>query len=79
MKLNPYLNYGGNCAEAFRFYEKHLGGATQGLKPSAVVFARPAKPPLPSLVVHGISATQGVGKRAQSVMVPLRRVNREGD
>ena len=26
MKLNAYLNYGGNCAEAFRFYEKHLGG-----------------------------------------------------
>jgi PhnB protein len=26
MKVNTYLNYGGNCAEAFRFYEKHLGG-----------------------------------------------------
>jgi PhnB protein len=26
MKLHPYLNYGGNCAEAFRFYEEHLGG-----------------------------------------------------
>ncbi len=26
MKLNTYLNYDGNCAEAFRFYEKHLGG-----------------------------------------------------
>ena len=26
MKLNPYLNFGGNCAEAFQFYEKHLGG-----------------------------------------------------
>jgi PhnB protein len=26
MKLNPYLNYGGNCLEAFEFYEKHLGG-----------------------------------------------------
>jgi len=26
MKLRTYLNYGGNCAEAFRFYEKHLGG-----------------------------------------------------
>jgi len=26
MRLNTYLNYGGNCAEAFRFYEKHLGG-----------------------------------------------------
>jgi PhnB protein len=26
MKLNTYLNYGGNCEPAFRFYEKHLGG-----------------------------------------------------
>ncbi len=25
MKLRTYLNYGGNCEEAFRFYEKHLG------------------------------------------------------
>jgi PhnB protein len=26
MKLHTYLNYGGNCKEAFQFYEKHLGG-----------------------------------------------------
>lgn len=26
MQLTTYLNYGGNCAEAFRFYEEHLGG-----------------------------------------------------
>ena len=26
MKLRTYLNYGGNCAEALRFYEQHLGG-----------------------------------------------------
>jgi PhnB protein len=26
MKLYTYLNYGGNCEEAFRFYEQHLGG-----------------------------------------------------
>jgi PhnB protein len=26
MKLHTYLNFGGNCEEAFRFYEKHLGG-----------------------------------------------------
>lgn len=26
MQLTTYLNYGGNCEEAFRFYEKHLGG-----------------------------------------------------
>ncbi len=25
MKVNPYLNYGGNCEEAFRFYEKNVG------------------------------------------------------
>jgi len=26
MKLYTYVNYGGNCQEAFRFYEQHLGG-----------------------------------------------------
>jgi len=26
MKLYTYLNYAGNCQEAFRFYEQHLGG-----------------------------------------------------
>jgi PhnB protein len=26
MQLNTYLNYGGNCEEAFKFYEAHLGG-----------------------------------------------------
>ena len=26
MKLLTYLNYGGNCREAFQFYEQNLGG-----------------------------------------------------
>ena len=26
MKLHVYLNYGGSCEQAFRFYEQHLGG-----------------------------------------------------
>lgn len=26
MKLDIYLNYRGNCEQAFQFYEKHLGG-----------------------------------------------------
>jgi PhnB protein len=30
MKLYTYVNFAGNCAEAFRFYEKHLG-ATIGM------------------------------------------------
>jgi len=25
MKLDVYLNYGGNCEQAFRFYEQQLG------------------------------------------------------
>lgn len=25
MQLNTYLNFGGNCEQAFRFYEQHLG------------------------------------------------------
>ena len=26
MQLQTYLNYGGNCEDAFKFYEQHLGG-----------------------------------------------------
>ncbi len=26
MKLQTYVNFAGKCAEAFRFYEQHLGG-----------------------------------------------------
>jgi PhnB protein len=26
MRLNTFLNFGGNCEQAFRFYEEHLGG-----------------------------------------------------
>jgi PhnB protein len=26
MKLDVYLNYNGNCEQAFRFYAQHLGG-----------------------------------------------------
>src|SRR5678815_4635137 len=38
MKLHTFLNYGGNCAQAFRFYEQNLGGKitmmmTQGQAP----------------------------------------------
>ena len=40
MELDIYLNYAGNCREAFRFYEQHLGGkitnmSTHGEGPNA--------------------------------------------
>src|ERR1700751_5305477 len=54
MKLHTYLNYGGNCAQAFRFYEQHLGGKitmmmTHGESPTPAPGA-----PLPKdAILHG--------------------------
>ncbi|MGC1871630.1 MAG: VOC family protein [Acidobacteriaceae bacterium] len=31
MDLNPYLNFNGNCEEAFKFYEQHLGGKIEAI------------------------------------------------
>ena len=31
MRMITYLNYGGNCEQAFRFYEEHLGGKITSL------------------------------------------------
>src|SRR5215831_10432767 len=28
MKMQTYVNFAGSCAEAFRYYEKHLDGTT---------------------------------------------------
>ena len=31
MELHTYLNFGGNCRQAFTFYEQHLGGKVSAL------------------------------------------------
>jgi PhnB protein len=31
VQLHTYLNYGGNCEQAFQFYEQHLGGKITAL------------------------------------------------
>lgn len=31
MDLNPYLNFKGNCAETFKFYEQYLGGNIEAI------------------------------------------------
>ena len=31
MHVDPYLNFNGQCAEAFRFYERVLGGKIEGM------------------------------------------------
>ena len=32
MTLSVYVNYSGNCEEAFRFYEQHLGGRIDSIR-----------------------------------------------
>ena len=31
MRLDIYVNYPGNCEQAFRFYEQHIGGRITGI------------------------------------------------
>ena len=42
MRCDVYVNYRGTCEEAFRFYEKHLGGRITGI-------ARHADQPNPAI------------------------------
>lgn len=35
MQLNPYLLFNGNCAAAFKFYEKVLGGKIEAMRTHA--------------------------------------------
>lgn len=55
MKINTYLNFGGNCAEAFQYYEKHLGARIQGvMKWSQMPDASKHTPPgYENAVLHG--------------------------
>ena len=45
MKLNTFLNFGGNCEQALRFYEAHLGGQIVMLMRRAEQPDQPAKWP----------------------------------
>ena len=43
MKLFTQLNFGGDCEEAFRYYEKHVGGTiTMMMKASQLPAGTPA-------------------------------------
>ena len=43
MKLDIYVNYRGTCEEAYRFYERHLGGKMTGMiSPRRPAASRPA-------------------------------------
>ena len=53
MKLETFLNYGGNCAEALRFYEKHLGGKIEFMMTYDQAPATAQVPPAPKhFILH---------------------------
>ncbi len=53
MELCTHLNFGGNCEEAFRFYENHLGGKiTTMMKRSQLPAEYEVPPGLENAVVH---------------------------
>jgi PhnB protein len=61
MHLYTHLNFGGNCEEAFRFYEQHLGGKiTMMMKHGQL--PPEARPPaaLENAVIHARMSVAGV-------------------
>lgn len=52
MKLYTYLNFGGNCEEAFRFYETHLGARFVMLSRHGEQPGAPVAPELKDKVLH---------------------------
>ena len=53
MQLTTYLNFGGNCEEAFQFYEQHLGGkVTFLMRHGETPGGSPAKPEWREKVLH---------------------------
>ena len=61
MKLYTQLNFGGNCEEAFHFYEEHLGGRiTMMMKASDLPPQAPRPPGSPEAVIHARMTVAGV-------------------
>ncbi len=61
MKLLTHLNFGGNCEEAFRFYEKHLGGTiTTIVRQSELPAGYEAPPGFENAVIHARMNVAGV-------------------
>lgn len=61
MKLYTHLNFGGNCEEAFKFYEKHLGGKiTAMMKQNQLPSSYKSPPGFENAVVHARMSIAGV-------------------
>lgn len=61
MKLYTHLNFGGNCEEAFRYYEEHLGGRITAIMRVSDLPAEVTPPPgSPQAIIHARMDVAGV-------------------
>jgi len=61
MELTTHLNFGGNCEEAFRYYEEHLGGRITMIMRVSDLPAEVTPPPgSPQAVIHARMDVAGV-------------------
>jgi len=60
MKLYTHLNFGGNCEEAFQFYEKHLGGRITTMMKAGDLPAGATPNNTPDAVIHAVLSVAGV-------------------
>ena len=68
MKLYTQLNFGGNCEEAFRFYERHLGGKITMMMRVRDLPPQVKPPPSsPDAVIHARMDVAGVELIANDV------------
>jgi len=68
MKLFTHLNFGGNCEEAFRYYETHLGGRISTMLRVRDLPAHvPSPPGSPDAVIHARMSIAGVELIANDV------------
>lgn len=76
MKLYAQLNFGGNCEEAFRFYEEHLGGKITFMMRQSE--APNAPPDAGNAIIHAqmsIAETRLIGNDVPgSIFKPMRSV-----
>jgi PhnB protein len=60
MRLYTHLNFGGNCEEAFRFYEKHLGGKITMMMTASELPPDVKPPGPPDAIIHARMDVAGV-------------------
>jgi len=80
MRVHTQLNFGGNCEEAFRFYERHLGGKIAMMMDQSQMPGAPAGTPrriiharmtLGDIVLTGNDGPESVFKPIRSVYLTL--------